>query len=46
MIADVNHAITQAYGIEHPAGWQNGDSGMKATSNGVAEYLAEKANNL
>ncbi|MBU1095702.1 MAG: peroxiredoxin [Bacteroidetes bacterium] len=98
MIADVNHAITQAYGIEHPdgvalrasflidkdgvvqhqtvnnlplgrnvdemlrlvdalqftekygevcpAGWQNGDSGIKATSNGVAEYLAEKANNL
>tara|TARA_R110002110_G_scaffold166602_2_gene367351 strand:- start:109892 stop:110497 length:606 start_codon:yes stop_codon:yes gene_type:complete len=92
LVADVNHAICQAYGVEHPeagvafratflidkegvvrsqvvndlplgrnmdellrvvdalqfheehgevcpAGWQKGDEGMKATSEGVASYL-------
>lgn len=98
MVADVNHSITQAYGIEHPdgvalrasflidkdgivqhqvvnnlplgrevdemlrtvdamqfheeygevcpAGWHKGQSGMKETSDGVAGYLAEHANEL
>lgn len=99
MIADVNHRICQAYGVEHPeagvafrgaflidkngmvraqivndlpigrnidellrlvdalqfheqhgevcpAGWQKGAPGMKATTDGVASYLSENANNL
>jgi len=98
MVADINHAITQAYGIEHPdavamrasflidkggvvqhqvvnnlplgrnvdemlrmidalhhfekhgevcpAGWTDGQQGMKATSDGVAEYLASNAQKL
>ncbi len=98
MVADINHSITQAYGIEHPggvalratflidkdgvvqhqtvnnlplgrnvdemlrlvdalqftethgevcpAGWQKGDDGMKATTEGVADYLASHANEL
>ncbi len=98
MVADVSHAITRAYGIEHsdgvalrgsflidkngivrhqvvndlplgrdvdemlrmvdamqfneqhgevcPAGWQKGDSGMKADATGVAEYLAKHAEAL
>jgi peroxiredoxin (alkyl hydroperoxide reductase subunit C) len=95
MVADVNHEITRAYGVEHPngvalrasflidregivqhqvinnlplgrdvdemlrlvealqfteeygevcpAGWRKGQKGMKATSAGVAEYLAQNA---
>lgn len=99
IVADVNHAITQAYGIEHPidhvalrasflidrngivqhqvvnnldlgrnvdemlrmvdalqfcekhgevcpAGWQKGQEGMQATSEGVSSYLASHGNNL
>lgn len=99
MVADINHKITQAYGIEHPeagvafrgtflinkkgivchqvindlplgrsmdelermvdalqffdehgevcpAGWQKGQSGMKASIKGVAEYLAQHAEGL
>ena len=29
-----------------PAGWQKGKAGMKASVNGVAEYLAEHADSL
>ena len=99
MVADVTHAITQAYGIEHPsdgvafrgsflidkngvvrhqvvndlplgrdvdemlrmvdalqfteqhgevcpAGWKQGEAGMKADAKGVAEYLAKHAEAL
>ena len=98
MVADVKHGITQAYGIEHPAGvalrasflidkegivqhqvvnnlalgrnidemlrlidalqftekhgevcpagWEQGDEGMKATTDGVAGYLAGHADKL
>ena len=98
MVADVNHEITRAYGIEHPAsialrasflidkdgnvrhqvvndlplgrnvdemlrlvdalqfhekngevcpaGWQKGDDGMKATADGVADYLSSHSEDL
>jgi peroxiredoxin (alkyl hydroperoxide reductase subunit C) len=99
IVADVSHAITQAYGIEHPtdhialrasflidrngiiqhqvinnldlgrnvgemlrmvdalqysekhgevcpAGWQKGQEGMKATSEGVSSYLSSYGNDL
>lgn len=99
LIADINHAICQAYDVEHPeagvafrasflidtagtvrhqvvndlplgrnidemlrmidalqfteehgevcpAGWNKGDKGMKATPDGVAEYLGENADKL
>jgi len=98
MVADVNHEITRAYGIEHPAGialrasflidkdgnvrhqvvndlplgrnvdemlrlvdalqfhekngevcpagWQKGDDGMKATADGVADYLSSHSEEL
>ncbi len=98
MVADVKHEITQAFGVEHPAGvalrasflidkegivqhqvvnnlalgrdvdemirlvdalqftvehgevcpagWQEGDSGMKATMDGVADYLAKNSDKL
>ncbi len=99
LVADINHAICQAYDVEHPAagvafrasflidregmvrhqvvndlplgrnidemlrmvdalqfneehgevcpaGWNKGDKGMKADTQGVAEYLAENAEKL
>lgn len=98
IVADVNHSITQAYGIEHPAGvamrasflidkegvvqhqvvnnlplgrnvdemlrmvdalqffeqhgevcpagWKKGQSGMKPSTDGVADYLANHAEEL
>lgn len=99
LVADVNHAICQAYGVEHPeaavalrgtfvidkkgiirsaiindlplgrnidefirlidaidyheqhgevcpAGWNKGDVGIKATSDGIAAYLADNAEAL
>jgi peroxiredoxin (alkyl hydroperoxide reductase subunit C) len=36
----------EEYGDVCPAGWNVGDSGMKATPDGVAEYLEEHANEL
>ncbi len=36
----------EQYGDVCPAGWNKGDSGMKATPTGVAEYLAENEKNL
>ncbi len=98
MVADVNHEITRAYGVEHPAsialrasflidkdgnvrhqvvndlplgrnvdemlrvvdalqfhekngevcpaGWQKGEDGMKATADGVADYLSSHSEEL
>ena len=98
IVADINHQITQAYGIEHPAGvalrasflidregivqhqvvnnlplgrnvdemirlvdalqfteehgevcpagWQKGEDGMTPTSQGVADYLSKRSNDL
>lgn len=36
----------EQYGEVCPAGWQKGDSGMKATAEGVAAYLSENADKL
>ncbi len=36
----------EQYGEVCPAGWKKGDSGMKASSDGVAEYLAKNADKL
>jgi len=36
----------EQYGDVCPAGWKKGDSGMHATTSGVAEYLAEHSDKL
>ncbi|AFI03382.1 peroxiredoxin [Helicobacter cetorum] len=36
----------EEYGEVCPAGWRKGDKGMKATAEGVAEYLKDHAKNL
>lgn len=36
----------EEHGEVCPAGWTKGDSGMNASTEGVAEYLAENADNL
>ncbi len=38
--------FTDEHGEVCPAGWQKGDEGMKADSQGVAEYLAKHAEEL
>ncbi len=38
--------FTEEHGEVCPAGWNKGDKGMKATTSGVAEYLAENAAQL
>jgi len=38
--------FTNEYGEVCPAGWQAGDEGMKASTEGVAEYLAKHAEEL
>jgi len=38
--------FTDEHGEVCPAGWQKGDEGMKATTEGVAEYLASNEDNL
>ncbi|MGB1556860.1 MAG: peroxiredoxin [Oceanococcaceae bacterium] len=38
--------FTEEHGEVCPAGWQKGKPGMKASSEGVAEYLAANANSL
>ena len=38
--------FTEEHGEVCPAGWHKGDAGMKATTEGVAEYLAEEADKL
>jgi peroxiredoxin (alkyl hydroperoxide reductase subunit C) len=35
--------FTEQHGEVCPAGWQEGKKGMKASSSGVAEYLAKEA---
>jgi peroxiredoxin (alkyl hydroperoxide reductase subunit C) len=36
----------EKYGEVCPAGWQAGDSGLKATAEGVSDYLAQHADKL
>jgi peroxiredoxin (alkyl hydroperoxide reductase subunit C) len=38
--------FTNEHGEVCPAGWAKGDAGMKASTEGVAEYLASHADNL
>jgi peroxiredoxin (alkyl hydroperoxide reductase subunit C) len=38
--------FTEEHGEVCPAGWKKGDAGMKASTEGVAEYLAEHAGEL
>jgi peroxiredoxin (alkyl hydroperoxide reductase subunit C) len=38
--------FTNEYGEVCPAGWHKGDKGMKASTEGVAEYLAQNAEKL
>lgn len=38
--------FTNEYGEVCPAGWHKGDKGMKASPDGVAEYLASNADKL
>jgi len=38
--------FTDEFGEVCPAGWQKGDEGMKATTDGVAEYLAKHEEEL
>ncbi len=38
--------FTEEHGEVCPAGWHKGDTGMKPTTEGVAEYLAEEADKL
>ena len=38
--------FTNEYGEVCPAGWQKGDKAMKASTEGVAEYLAEESDKL
>ena len=38
--------FTQEHGEVCPAGWQDGDKGMKPDAEGVASYLAENADSL
>jgi len=38
--------FTNEYGEVCPAGWHKGEKGMKASTEGVAEYLAENAGKL
>lgn len=39
-------AFHQEHGEVCPAGWQDGDAGMKADAEGVASYLAENSSKL
>ena len=38
--------FSEEHGEVCPAGWQKGDSGMKASTEGVAEYLSEHSTEL
>jgi len=44
-MVDAMH-FTDEHGEVCAAGWQKGDEGMKATTEGVAEYLAKNSENL
>ena len=38
--------FSEEHGEVCPAGWQKGDTGMKASTEGVAEYLSEHSTEL
>ena len=38
--------FTEKYGEVRPAGWKEGDEGMKGSTEGVAEYLSKNADKL
>jgi peroxiredoxin (alkyl hydroperoxide reductase subunit C) len=38
--------FTEVHGEVCPAGWKKGDEGMKASTGGVAEYLAKHGEKL
>ena len=38
--------FTNEHGEVCPAGWHKGDKGMKATTEGVADYLSDNASKL
>jgi peroxiredoxin (alkyl hydroperoxide reductase subunit C) len=38
--------FTEKHGEVCPAGWEKGESGMKPTVEGVADYLTKEANKL
>jgi peroxiredoxin (alkyl hydroperoxide reductase subunit C) len=38
--------FTEEHGEVCPAGWNQGDKGMNATPDGVAEYLASESDKL
>ena len=38
--------FTEEHGEVCPAGWNQGDKGMDASPDGVAQYLSEEANKL
>ena len=38
--------FTNEYGEVCPAGWQKGDQGMRASTEGVADYLANNVEKL
>jgi peroxiredoxin (alkyl hydroperoxide reductase subunit C) len=38
--------FTEKHGEVCPAGWEKGESGMKPTAGGVADYLTKEADKL
>jgi peroxiredoxin (alkyl hydroperoxide reductase subunit C) len=38
--------FTEKHGEVCPAGWEKGESGMKPTAEGVADYLTKEADKL
>jgi peroxiredoxin (alkyl hydroperoxide reductase subunit C) len=38
--------FSEQYGEVCPAGWNKGETGMKPTAEGVAEYLSKNVENL
>ena len=44
-LVDALH-FTEQYGEVCPAGWNKGETGMKPTAEGVAEFLSKHADDL
>jgi peroxiredoxin 2/4 len=42
----IDSQFTEQHGEVCPAGWNKGDTGMKPTSDGVADYLAANSEKL